>query len=163
MSLRNTDDCAFTSRQSFLPAFANLAKKVRETTDAPVVAGGVGFSVMPEKALTLAGLDYGIWGEGEFVFPELAARLERKESWRELPNLVWRHDGRWYRNEPAFGSLSALPLMRRRWVDNVRYFRFGGQAGFETKRGCAAGCVFLRRSGGQGKKRAAAAARGGRR
>jgi tryptophan 2-C-methyltransferase len=47
MTLRNTDDCAFTSRQSFLPGFADLARIVRENTEAPIVLGGVGFSVMP--------------------------------------------------------------------------------------------------------------------
>jgi radical SAM superfamily enzyme YgiQ (UPF0313 family) len=32
--------------------------------------------------------------------------------------------------------------MRRRWADNTRYFREGGQAGFETKRGCPGRCVY---------------------
>jgi len=32
--------------------------------------------------------------------------------------------------------------MTRRWADNRRYFREGGQAGFETKRGCTGGCVY---------------------
>jgi len=32
--------------------------------------------------------------------------------------------------------------MTRRWVDNPRYFREGGQAGFETKRGCPGHCIY---------------------
>ena len=32
--------------------------------------------------------------------------------------------------------------MTRRWVDNRRYFREGGQAGIETKRGCPCRCVY---------------------
>ena len=32
--------------------------------------------------------------------------------------------------------------MTRRWVDNRRYFREGGQAGFETKRGCPRHCIY---------------------
>jgi hypothetical protein len=142
MSLRNTDDCAYSSRQSFLPGFAKLAATVRENTDAPVIAGGVGFSVMPETILELAGLDAGLWGEGEFVFPTLAARLEKGEPWTDLPGLVLRHEEGWMRNPSSFGNPADLPLMTRRWADNVRYFRHGGQAGFETRRGCAAGCVF---------------------
>jgi radical SAM superfamily enzyme YgiQ (UPF0313 family) len=32
--------------------------------------------------------------------------------------------------------------MTRKWVDNRRYFRLGGQAGFETSRGCSKRCIF---------------------
>jgi radical SAM superfamily enzyme YgiQ (UPF0313 family) len=39
-------------------------------------------------------------------------------------------------------SLANLPPMSRRWVDNGRYFREGGQAGFETKRGCPGQCIY---------------------
>ena len=142
VTLRNTDDCGFTSRQSFLPGFADLLETIRGRTGAPMVLGGVGFSVMPERILSLSKADFGVWGEGEFVLPELATRLERKQEWRDLPNLLWRRDGAWQRNPPSTWPLAGLPAMSRRWVDNRRYFRHGGQAGFETKRGCPGRCVY---------------------
>jgi radical SAM superfamily enzyme YgiQ (UPF0313 family) len=142
MTLRNTDDCAFTSRQSFLPEFADIVKRFRESTDAPIVLGGVGFSVMPEKILDLSRADFGIWGEGEFVLPQLASRLEAKQSYQDLPNLIWSQSRVWRHNPHAFGSLADLPAMRRSWVDNGRYFQRGGQAGFETKRGCSGRCIY---------------------
>ena len=43
---------------------------------------------------------------------------------------------------PRPGDLAALPPMLRDLVDNARYYREGGQLGFETKRGCAAGCIY---------------------
>lgn len=142
VTLRNTDDCGFTSRQSFLPEFADLLETIRGRTGAPIVLGGVGFSVMPERILSLSKTGLGVWGEGEFVLPELATRLERKQEWRDLPNLLWRRDGAWQRNPPSTWPLAGLPAMSRRWVDNRRYFRHGGQAGFETKRGCPGRCVY---------------------
>jgi tryptophan 2-C-methyltransferase len=142
MTLRNTDDCAFTSRQSFLPGFAEMVKIVRENTGAPIVLGGVGFSVMPEKILSRVNANFGIWGEGEFVLPQLAALLERKQSYQDLPHLIWRHNGKWRQNPPSFKSLADLPSMSRKWVDNRRYFQFGGQAGFETRRGCSSRCIY---------------------
>ena len=142
VTLRNTDDCAFTSRQSFLAEFTALVETIRMHTDALIVLGGVGFSVMPEQVLALSNADLGVWGEGEFVFPELANRLERKQEWRDLPNLIWRRDGAWQRNPPSSWPLAGLPAMTRRWVDNPRYFRQGGQAGFETKRGCPSRCIY---------------------
>lgn len=164
VTLRNTDDCAFTSRQSFLAPFADLVSQIRRHTAAPIVVGGVGFSVMPEQILAhvdqLApgSVDAGVWGEGEFVFPRLAACLEDGSSttspagwsvsaWRELPNLIWRQrqegsSARWWRNPPVYPDLAALPPMSRRWVDNMRYFARGGQAGIETKRGCPGWCIY---------------------
>jgi radical SAM superfamily enzyme YgiQ (UPF0313 family) len=142
VTLRNTDDCIFTTRQSFLDAFADTVAILRKHTDAPVVLGGVGFSAMPEAVLDLSGADAGIWGDGELAFTDLADAVSRSEEWTHVPNLIWRSDGSWRRNPPAKRPLSDLPEMRRRWIDNPRYFREGGQAGFETKRGCPAGCVY---------------------
>ncbi len=142
VTLRNTDDCIYTTRQSFLSGFADMVAAIRDHTDAPVVLGGVGFSAMPEAVLDLTGADAGIWGDGEFAFAELADRMSRGEEWTGVPNLIWRHDGSWTRNPAAARPLSDLPKMRRRWIDNPRYFREGGQAGFETKRGCPGQCIY---------------------
>lgn len=142
VTLRNTDDCAFTSRQSFLGEFADMVHTVRKHTDALIVLGGVGFSVIPEQVLTLCEADAGVWGDGEVALVELANRIEGNRTWRDLPNLIWRREGRWHRNPPSTPSLTNLPPMSRRWVDNPRYFREGGQAGIETKRGCPCHCIY---------------------
>lgn len=152
MTLRNTDDCAFMNCQSFLPPLAEYAKAVRENTEAPIMLGGVGFSVMPERILTLTNANFGIWGEGEFAAVELARRLEKQESWENVPNLLWRKNGGWMRNSPVWGALDKIPAMTRRWVDNPRYFREGGQAGFETKRGCSAACIYCADPQAKGKQ-----------
>jgi len=68
--------------------------------------------------------------------------LEHKQSYQEIPNLLWRHNGAWRRNPPSYKSLADLPSMNRKWVDNRRYFRQGGQAGFETRRGCSGRCIY---------------------
>jgi radical SAM superfamily enzyme YgiQ (UPF0313 family) len=150
VTLRNTDDCVFTSRESFLEPFADLVRALHAHTDAPIVVGGVGFSVMPEAVLERSGADAGVWGDGEFALAELADRLSKArgrdggldEIAEGVPNLIWRRDGRWHRNPPAAGFLAELPPMNRSWVDNRRYFRVGGQAGIETKRGCPGQCIY---------------------
>jgi len=142
VTLRNTDDCAFTSRQSFLGEFADLVRAIRERTSALLVLGGVGFSVMPERVLARCEADVGVWGEGEFSMVALADRVARGEAWHDVPNLVWHGENGWQRNPPSAPSLADLPSMSRRWVDNRRYFREGGQAGFETKRGCPGRCIY---------------------
>ena len=142
VTLRNTDDCSFTTRQSFIGDIAGMVATIRAHTPAPIVLGGVGFSVMPEPVLELCGADCGVWGEGEFALVQLADRMQAQQEWRDVPNLIVRRDGRWQRNAPSAPSLSGLPAMSRSWVDNARYFREGGQAGVETKRGCPRRCIY---------------------
>lgn len=142
VTLRNTDDCAFTSRQSFLGDFATMVKTIRNYTDGLIVMGGVGFSVMPEYILTLCRADLGVTGDGEFPLSTLANRVEAGEPWTDVEGLVFYDNGTWHRNPASTTPLTRLPTMSRRWLDNRRYFREGGQAGFETKRGCACNCVY---------------------
>ena len=48
VTVRNTDDCYFSGGAFFLPEISETVKLIRANTDAPVVMGGVGFSVAPE-------------------------------------------------------------------------------------------------------------------
>ena len=142
VTLRNTDDCSFVNRQSFLEGFAAIVNTIHQRTDSPIVLGGVGYSVMPEAVLASCEADAGIWGDGEFAFVELANRIDGDREWLDLPSLVWRRGDRWHRNPSAFPSLHSLPPMSRRFFDNQRYFCEGGQAGIETKRGCPRSCIY---------------------
>jgi radical SAM superfamily enzyme YgiQ (UPF0313 family) len=152
ITLRNTDDCAFTSRQSFLPEFADIVNAIRRHTDALIVVGGVGFSVMPEQVLQFCAADAGVWADGEFALVKLANRMEAKREWLSLPNLVWRGNGNCHRNPAVAPPLANLPRMSRSWIDNARYLREGGQAGIETKRGCPRPCVYCADPIAKGKK-----------
>jgi len=149
LTVRNTDDCYFAGQDFFLPQVRRIVDAVRRRTAAPLALGGVGFSILPEAVLSFCGVDWGIWGEGEFVFPELARRVAAGEPVEDLPGLVYRtavapsdSPSPYRRNPPRFGDLATLPPMSRRWIDHARYFREGGQAGFETKRGCPQSCLY---------------------
>lgn len=142
ITLRNTDDCAFTTRHSFLGEFTDIINTLRETTQALVVLGGVGFSVMPEQVLRRCRADAGLWGDGEFGFVQLADKIESKQPWHDVAGLIWAHGDRWRHNPSSTSPLTDLPPMSRKWVDNYRYFCEGGQAGIETKRGCPGKCIY---------------------
>jgi radical SAM superfamily enzyme YgiQ (UPF0313 family) len=142
VSLRNTDDCVYTSRISFLWGFKEVVEIIKANSSAFIVLGGGGFSTMPREIFNRCGADAGIWGDGEFVLPELAVRLEKRQEWRDLPGLLWGDQGGWSPNPPEPRPLDELPPMTRSWIDNRRYFREGGQAGIETKRGCPNRCVY---------------------
>jgi radical SAM superfamily enzyme YgiQ (UPF0313 family) len=70
-------------------------------------------------------------------------RLQARAAVDDVPGAVFRADGGSIvltRPEPR--DLDAMPTPTRRFADNVRYFREGGQSGIETKRGCANACIY---------------------
>jgi len=142
VTLRNSDDCDFGTRKSFVAPLAELVSTLRAQTDARVVLGGAGFSVMPEAVLEHTGADAGVWGDGELAFPQLAQRVADGQAWDSISNLVWRDGETWRRNTPLFPSLERLPPMTRRFVDSPRYHQQGEPVGVETKRGCPCECIY---------------------
>jgi radical SAM superfamily enzyme YgiQ (UPF0313 family) len=145
VTLRNTDDVYFSSGYSFLDKVRDIVAVLRRVRPVPVVIGGAGFSVMPEKLLAYLGADFGIRREGEWAFPELLRCLEEQRDFTHIRGLVYRTlDG--VRSTPLepndCGPLDQIGPHQREIVDNDRYFAKGGQIGIETKRGCNRRCIY---------------------
>ncbi len=143
LSVRNTDDCCFATRKSFLPWISEVVTEVRRLSRAFVLLGGVGFSIMPEVILSLTRADAGISGDGEEVVSALTRCLRNGQDISHLPNIVYRrHQGEITANPRVNVDLQHLPLPRRRLFDNQRYEQLGAMVGVETKRGCSRKCIF---------------------
>jgi hypothetical protein len=150
LTLRNTDDCAFTSRYSFLDLFFAMFDRAASLTDALMLIGGVGFSAMPEPIITrcsesdpkAAGRVIGISGAGESAVLSIMRYLENREDWKKAPEIIACSGGWLFRSRQHSAGRLKLPPMRRNMMNNGRYFREGGQAGFETKRGCTGRCIY---------------------
>ncbi len=145
VTFRNSDDCFWPSGASFVPRLVEIVGIIRGLTQAPIVLGGAGLSVFPEPILEACGCEFGVRGEGEDAVPRLLRALEGGDGLDEVPGLVWRPRGHgrqeWRGNPPRYAQDLALPCSRD-VVDNPRYFREGGQAGVETKRGCDCACTY---------------------
>lgn len=142
VTFRNTDDCYFASKATFLPRLMEDVQLLRRHYDGPMVFGGGGFSVMPGNILSHLGETLGVRGEGELALPLLLESLQGPRYLSEVPGLVYCEDNGWHENARAFADLGELPLAARDIIDNRRYFAEGGQAGIETKRGCPGTCIF---------------------
>jgi hypothetical protein len=142
LSVRNTDDCSFASRKSFLPLIGDVVSEVRKHTAAPVFLGGTGFSTMPEAALQATQADGGVEGDGEEALLALARCLAKGEDFRRLPNMVYWRNADVIRNPRVDVDVRYLPSPHRRVFDNKRYEEFGAMVGLETKRGCSQKCIF---------------------
>ncbi len=142
MSVRNTDDSSFVTRKSFLPWIVDVVAEVRRLSDAFLLLGGVGFSIMPEVILEVTKADAGIAGDGEETITALAKCLMDGEAFTHLPNMVCWHDGNVVSNPRVETDVQHLPTPRRRLFDNKRYEELGAMVGIETKRGCPQQCIF---------------------
>ncbi len=58
LTFRNVDDCFWPSAQWFVPGLADLVQKMRGLSQAPIVLGGVGFSVFAKQIVDYTGAAY---------------------------------------------------------------------------------------------------------
>jgi len=146
VSIRNIDDAYFASQDFVLDVTTDVIHKIREFTDAPVILGGVGYSAAPAEILEYTGADFGIAGEGEEAFAVLLnvlRRWGRGASVGSVAGAVYQPEpGHIVVNPPRPVNLAHLNPVSRRFLDNVRYFNEGGQAGVETLRGCPHTCIY---------------------
>lgn len=152
LTIRNTDDCYLASRDFFIPEIKKLVREIKKITDVPVILGGVGFSVMPDNIVGFCGAHYGIIGEGEEFLPYLLHALSRKIPLKNIPNLMYKSGSFWNTNRTMFLDLKKICLSARGYIDNLRYFKEGGMAGFESKRGCNQKCIYCADPVSKGRK-----------
>jgi len=139
VSIRNIDNVDSTSIQELLPDIAEAVRSIRKHSKAPLVLGGPGFSIMPERLLDHFQADYGIVGEGEVAFPGLVDRLMAGERPEQK---LFAH------------SLTCFPDFPPLYSDEVTpyYVGRGGMLNVQTKRGCRHGCSYCSYPAIEGKK-----------
>lgn len=141
LSFRNVDDCFWPSAAWFVPGLKDTISTIRSMTDAPIVIGGVGFSIFGESILKYTGADFGIRGDGETAITSLIVQLQKARKFTEVPGLIWQKNGKVYMNSPSWPDPISLTTARD-FIDNHSYFNKGGQCGVETKRGCNRPCIY---------------------
>ena len=128
LSIRNIDNAAFPGVNKHFEEHLDIARVCKAATDAPLILGGSGFSLMPEAFIDYLGGDHGVVGEGENAVVELLTRLEEgvtPETYTHAPRVA-----------PPF-----LPPDRDIF-DADWYYANGGLANMQTQRGCQLKCIY---------------------
>lgn len=144
LSFRNLDPLA-GQQTSYLSSLKTAARTVRQLApDARILAGGPAFSLFGARLMAeIPQIDFGLVGEGEAVFPNLA---DRDIVPPEIPGLIWRREGRLEINPRAPGlpldrlpapDLAAFPI-----APYLRGNRYVAAVGIEGKRGCSLRCGY---------------------
>jgi len=132
LSMRNLDNGSNLNPESVLPITKEVIDRIRSISDATIACGGPAFSVLPEVCFDLVGPDVGITGSGGDSFSDLADKLERGESYEDLPGVVYRANGKITTNEqqPTSGVMKP-PRLEELELD--RYAEAGFGVGVITK------------------------------
>ena len=141
VTFRNADDCFWPSADWFVPDLKSTTEKVRTLSDAPIVLGGIGFSIFARTIFEFTGVDFGIHGDGEKPVVELVRQLRGSRKLEEVPGLIWRDRNQVFENSPSWPDSISLGT-ERNFIDNLAYFKRGGQCGIETFRGCNRKCIY---------------------
>lgn len=143
ISLRNIDDVQIRRRETFFEPLAEVCEAIRRRGSCPVILGGSGFSLFPERLLELSGADYGIQGEGEESLVALVRALSRGEDPTRVAGLVYRHNGGIVANPPRRAS-EGVPLTSEDRPARLagRYLEAGGMLNLQTQRGCSHVCAY---------------------
>lgn len=142
ISLRNIDNCNMLYPVSYLPEVKQLIQVIRELSNAPLVLGGSGVSVMPESVSSYLPVDYLIVSDGEKSFVSLLEALQHGESPRDISGVGMRHQGKFHLTPPRLMSFPAVRPDLPRWVDLQPYHKMGSSYLIQTKRGCSHRCIY---------------------
>jgi radical SAM superfamily enzyme YgiQ (UPF0313 family) len=138
ISLRNIDNTDTTAPHGFIAEYRRLVKAVRAHCQAPIVLGGAGFSIFPDKILADLAADFGIVGEGA-VLSALLDTLAAGGPAEALPGVVTSRGIQQPTIPPAHD------FQRRFDTGSPHlpyYLQHGGMLNLQTKRGCPYRCVY---------------------
>ncbi len=137
LSLRNIDDVSFPRSVSYIPLYREVIQHCRESSDAPIVAGGSGFTIMPAECMKALDIDYGVIGEGEGAMVLLVRHLKGETG---LPDGIVAREGPL---KPPSRSAQWQTIRPDRRLFNIKeYYNVGGMLNIQTKRGCPFGCIY---------------------
>jgi radical SAM superfamily enzyme YgiQ (UPF0313 family) len=141
VSVRNIDDQAMENTRFLLDQAKGVVDDCRAVSDARIVLGGAGFSLMPEAVLAYLGAEMGVQGEGEKAFPMLLDHLERGEDLSQVPGLYLPGQG--LQGERAFAKdLDAFPLPDDHLLGAADAANPDMMIAVQTRRGCPMDCSY---------------------
>jgi len=147
LSLRNVDNAAYPLTVDYLVLHREVVDVLHAASNAPVVLGGSGFSILPQDYMSELDGDWGIVGEGERAFVNLLQALEQNLDPSNIAGVVSpasktkTSPGQSLQPQRPLNWAEALRPLRDPF-DYARYIRRGGTGNIQTKRGCVFKCSY---------------------
>jgi radical SAM superfamily enzyme YgiQ (UPF0313 family) len=143
LSVRNLDNCGYPRCKTYYRDTKRIFDIVKGHSDATMVAGGSGISVMQRDFCDFLEVPFALVGEGEESLPAFVRALENRRDLTGIPGLMTRTADGWRVDPPGFSvDVDQVPVHAFSRIDYPRYFKSGGFIGMQTKRGCPFRCVY---------------------
>ncbi len=157
LSLRNVDNAAYPLTVDYLALHREVVDALHNASNAPVVLGGSGFSILPHAYMHELDGDWGIAGEGERTFVALLQALEQDRDPSTIAGVISpASNTRLSFSRTFLSDITAAPTIQAQrpvnWSENLqplrepfdyaRYIRRGGTGNIQTKRGCVFKCSY---------------------
>jgi radical SAM superfamily enzyme YgiQ (UPF0313 family) len=142
ISVRNIDDQNMAGPRFLLHQAKHVVAACKEFSESPVVVGGAGYSLFPQKALDYLGADIGIQGEGEQAFPLLLDHMNKGLSLSDLPGLYLRGQRSCQGNRCFAQDLDRFPLPNPHLLSTSPYEGEDFYIPVQTRRGCPMKCSY---------------------
>ena len=141
ISVRNIDDQAMENTRFLLDQAKKVVADCRAVSNARIVLGGAGFSLLPEAVLAYLGAEMGIQGEGERAFTTLLDHLERGADLSGVPGLYL--PGKGLQGERGFTKdLDEFPLPDDHLLGAADAGNKDMMISVQTRRGCPMDCSY---------------------
>jgi radical SAM superfamily enzyme YgiQ (UPF0313 family) len=141
VSVRNIDDQTMINPRFLLQPLKQVVDFCRRLSDVPIVLGGAGFSIFPEKTLAYLGADMGIQGEGEIAFPSLLSWLEKGRHGAAPAGVYLAEQPQTHRPMAITADLDSLPLpVPAAWLTPGIDPEW--RIPVQTRRGCSQDCAY---------------------
>ena len=130
----------------------DITRFLKKYVDAPIIWGGAGPTIEPDRALQHA--DMVCVGEGEELMVDLAGRLDRGEDYSDVPGMWLKRDGQTIRNTaspyselesiaiPSFDPARTIHINDDKIHTDFYPLLLRGQYPIMTQRGCQFSCNF---------------------
>ena len=107
---RDSDLIGITLMTNFFDGAVQITRKIKSSTDIPVIWGGVHPTIRPEESMEYA--DMVCIGDGEDAMLELVSRMEKGEDFLDVANLWVKSNGRIIKNplRPLATDLDIYPM-----------------------------------------------------
>ncbi|MFX0137728.1 MAG: B12-binding domain-containing radical SAM protein [Candidatus Hodarchaeota archaeon] len=145
------DIIGITSTTPLFHQAKELATRIKEQANIPIVLGGPHITVLTDEAMQ-EGIcfDYGVYGEGERTLTELVEKLGSGESIAEVEGILYREDRKIKKTKPRplEVNLDTLPFPNRGLLKTGKYLWSVPGKGvvpftsIMTTRGCPFQCIF---------------------
>ncbi len=143
LSLRNIDNSEVNNPEPYYEDYRDIVARIRQNSQAPIVLGGAGFNIMPDRFMEALQTEYGVVGDGGRL-RWILQQLENGEPISDGPGVIthksvdspqnWSFDTSWTEE-----TLRAFDPKDPRVAF---YLKDGGMLNLQTTRGCPFHCIY---------------------